>query len=107
MEGESEEDYVSALTEDLLRSRAQLEAVPGLSADVFTYPNGLYDTLSEAVLRSLGVRATVTTDYGVNVLVKGVPQSLFALKRVSVDPGMDGAALLARLDGLAPEKSDQ
>ena len=107
MEGESEEDYVSALTEDLLRSRAQLEAVPGLSADVFTYPNGLYDTLSEAVLRGLGVRATVTTDYGVNVLVKGVPQSLFALKRVSVDPGMDGAALLARLDGLAPEKSNQ
>lgn len=99
MSGESEADYVDALTADFRRSSQQLEAV-GLQADVFTYPSGLYDTLSEVVLRSLGVRATVTTDYGVNVILKGIPQSLRALKRVSVDRGLGGAELVSRLEAL-------
>lgn len=100
MKGESESDYVATLTEDFRRSSEQLEAVPGLRSDVFTYPNGLYDTLSEVVLQGLGARATVTTDYGVNIILKGIPQSLYALKRISVDQGLGGAELLSRLDAL-------
>lgn len=100
LEGESESDYVAALTADFERSSEQITAALPVESDVFTYPNGLYDRLSEVVLQGLGVRATVTTDYGVNVVVRGIPQTLFALKRVSVDPGLDGAALLERLEGL-------
>ena len=100
MDGESESDYVAALTADFQRSSEQITAALPVKSDVFTYPNGLYDRLSEVTLQGMGVRATVTTDYGVNMVLRGIPQTLFALKRVGVDPGLSGAELLERLETL-------
>lgn len=103
MEGESEEDYVSALTADFLRAREQLESALDVECRVYTYPYGYRDTLSEVVLQSLGIQVTVTIDPGVNVLLKGVPQSLYSLKRIDVKGGMTAQELMTALDGyLAP-----
>lgn len=105
--GESEPDYIEALTADFSRSKAQIQSVLDVPCKVFTYPNGLYDTLSEVVLHSLGVEVTVTTNYGVNVIIKGIPQSLYQLKRIGVGGGMTADELLRALSGaLAAEGLD-
>ena len=45
LDGESEADYVSALTEDFLRSKEQLESQLDVSCRIYTYPGGLYTCL--------------------------------------------------------------
>ncbi len=97
MEGEDEFAYVDMLTADFQRAKAQLQSVLDVSCLVYTYPHGRYDTLSEVVLHSLGLRVTVTTDPGVNVVIKGIPQSLYQLKRIDVPGGMTGDELLQTL----------
>ncbi len=100
LERESDEDYVAALSADLLRAREELERALGVTCDVYTYPNGLHDTLSEVALHSLHIRVTVATDYGVNVLVKGLPQSLYLLKRINVAGGTAAGELTDTLERL-------
>ena len=100
MRGESEADYVEALSADYLRAKAQIQSVLDVPCDVFTYPYGLYDTLSEVVLHSLGADVTVTTDHGINVIIKGIPQSLYRLKRIDVTGGVTAEGLLQTLSGL-------
>ena len=97
MDGESEADYVAALTADFLRAKEELEPALGVTCNIFTYPYGYHDTLSEVVLQSLGVQVTVTTVTGVNTVIKGVPQSLYALKRIDVYGGMTTETLLGYL----------
>jgi peptidoglycan/xylan/chitin deacetylase (PgdA/CDA1 family) len=80
-EGESEEEYVGLFRADFARSRAVLEDASGESVVAFAYPYGLSDTLSAVLLRQMGVRLTFSTEPGVNVIVKGLPQSLYMLKR--------------------------
>ena len=99
MDGERESDYIEALTADYLRSKAQIQSVLNVSCNVFTYPYGLCDTLSEAVLHSLGAEVTVITKPGINVIIKGIPQSLYQLKRINVSGGVTADELLQTLSG--------
>ena len=99
MDGESETDYVAALTADFLRSKEQIQSVLDVECNVYTYPYGYRDILSEVVLQGLGIQVTVTIDPGVNVLLKGVPQSLYSLKRIDVYGGMTAGALMDTLAG--------
>lgn len=94
MRGETEADYARALTEDFLRSKEQIESVLDVDCNVYTYPHGACDTLSEAILHGLGIQVSVTVDPGVNEIVKGLPQSLYQLKRINVAGGMSAAELL-------------
>lgn len=83
-DGEDEDAYIEALTADFLKSKEQIESMLPVTCQVYTYPYGLLTELSEVVLHSLGLRVTVTTEYGVNQIIKGVPQSLYQLKRIAV-----------------------
>ena len=65
---------------------------------VYTYPNGLCSSLSEVVLQELGVRVTVTTQSGVNQLLKGADQSLFQLRRITVEGELTAQELLERME---------
>jgi peptidoglycan/xylan/chitin deacetylase (PgdA/CDA1 family) len=80
MAGESETDYVTALRGDITRSRFELEAMTKSPVSALAYPYGVHDLLAEVVLAQLGIRATFTTETGINTIVKGLPQSLFNLK---------------------------
>lgn len=91
---ETDADYISALTADVLKAKEQITSVLDVDCQVFTYPYGLYDTMTEVALHSLGFQVTVTTDPGVNVIIKGVPQSLYLLKRFNVDGGPSGSELI-------------
>ena len=99
MEGESEADYIQALTADFLRSKEQIQSVLDVDCNVYTYPYGYRDILSEVVLQSLGIQVTVTIDPGVNVLLKGVPQSLYSLKRIDLYCGMTAVELMDTIAG--------
>lgn len=98
MEGESEQAYVAALTQDYLQARQQLEEVVGEACPVYTYPNGLCSPLSEVVLQELGVQVSVTTQSGANQLLKGAQQSLYQLRRLTVEGGLTAQALLERIE---------
>lgn len=100
MAGEKEEDYIDTLTGDYLRSKERIESALGVECNVFTYPYGYCSTLSEVLLHSLGVKVTTTMNPGVNEIIKGIPQSLYQLKRINVVGGMTSDELLDTLDGL-------
>ena len=92
--GESEESYVQALTEDFTRSRALLEGATGQPVDVLAYPAGQYSTLAQVTLQSLGVHVTLSTNPGVNTVVKGLPQTLYAMLRFAITEDISPEALL-------------
>lgn len=92
--GESEESYVQALTEDFTRSRALLEGATGQPVDVLAYPAGQYSTLTQVTLQSLGVHVTLSTNPGVNTVVKGLPQTLDAMLRFGITEEVTPEALL-------------
>ncbi len=92
--GESEEAYVQALTEDFTRSRALLEDATGLPVDVLAYPAGQYSTLAQVTLQSLGVHVTLSTNPGVNTVIRGLPQTLYAMLRFGITEDVTPEALL-------------
>lgn len=96
-EDESEEEYAAFLREDCRKFNALMEPVLGGPAEVLAYPYGLYSTLGKIVLREMGICATVTTQPGTNTIIKGIPQSLFDLKRYNVDGAVTAEKLLEAL----------
>lgn len=94
LSSESEEAYVQALTEDFTRSRALLEDATGRPVDVLAYPAGQYSTLTQVTLQSLGVHVTLSTNPGVNTVVKGLPQTLYAMLRFGITEDVSPEALL-------------
>ncbi len=97
--GESEEDYVAALTADFTRSRSELEAATGQPVNVLAYPSGAYSTLTQATLTELGVRVTLSTNPGINTVVRGLPQTLCGMLRFGMNDTVTPEALLALLAG--------
>ena len=95
--GESEEAFIEARRADFLQSRQKLETEVGTTVFALSYPLGKYSDLSEVVLKELGVKVTLTTEPGMNTLIKGLPQCLRALKRIPVDENISPEALLQML----------
>ena len=94
LSSESEEAYVQALTADFTRSRALLEDATGRPVDVLAYPAGQYSTLAQVTLQSLRVHVTLSTNPGVNTVVKGLPQTLYAMLRFGITEDVSPEALL-------------
>ena len=85
MDGESEEEYIEAMRQDLSAAQEQLEAATGEPVTVLSYPNGLYSDLSQALCREAGILVTVTSESRGNTVIKGIPQSLYGMGRYVVD----------------------
>ncbi len=101
LENESEEEFIRALSDDLEMARSRIQSATGTETLVYTYPYGFYSRLSEEVIHSLGMRVSVTTDHGTNEIIKGVEQSLYLLKRISVSENATGEGLLNTLAAFA------
>lgn len=95
LRGEREDDYAAMFTAD---TEKLLAALPG--AQVYAYPYGYYSDITEVILAQLGIRVTLTVEDGVNTLVKGLPQSLRALKRHNVPAGTSAETLIGDLAAL-------
>lgn len=94
--GESDAAYEALLTEDLMQLQEEMQTHLDLTPDTFAYPYGKYSDNTDTVLKSLGFRATLTCDYGVNLLTRD-PECLYRLKRVgrphgqTIEQVLDGA----------------
>jgi peptidoglycan/xylan/chitin deacetylase (PgdA/CDA1 family) len=95
--GETEEEYIEAFCADFRRAEKEILDNTGSSVIAYAYPNGFYTTLSEVLLSRMGVRITMTVEEGMNTAIKGLPQSLRAMKRYRMHERITGEALVERL----------
>lgn len=98
--GESEEEYIAKFRADVEASRRAIEDALGTQVTVYAYPFGYYTQLSEVLLWEMGIKVTLTVEEGINVVIKGLPQSLRALKRCAVGEHMSPVELVNYLEGL-------
>lgn len=98
LEGESEAEYAASLRTDLERYDALRQQELGEGFCALAYPAGRYNVLTEVAIHEAGIPVTVSTDFDRrNILVKGLPQSLYALCRMNVTEDVSVEELLAYL----------
>lgn len=96
---ESDLDYIKALTADIERYQQEYMQNLGKAYDVLSYPSGKYSVLSEVIAAQNGIRATLAIDSDrKNTVVKGLPQTLFALARFNVTEETTAEELLGMLE---------
>lgn len=78
---ESLDDYQLLLAEDVIKLQELLLTQTGQLPNAFAYPYGKASEQTDVVLKKLGFRATLSCNYGVNMITKD-PDVLFGLKRV-------------------------
>ena len=83
-EGENDQDYRAAFIEDWIALVEIMQSEIGTIPAVFAYPFGRYTEATEAMLRELGVRVTLTTRFGVNTVRRGDSESLRLLNRINM-----------------------
>lgn len=93
-ENESEVDYITAFNNDFLEENSIINKITSKNIHSFSYPKGYYSKDTETLLYLLNVKSTVTIESGVNTIIKGIPQSLFGLKRINVYRDMPDDTLL-------------
>lgn len=79
--GESDEVYREKLTTDTEKNQKLLTDNCGITPNVYTYPYGELTKTSEAILRDLGFKATLSCMENMNYVTKGSSESLFCLCR--------------------------
>ena len=82
---ESWTDYVKLFAEDTLNIRGTLSYQTGKEPQVFTYPLGKHNPVTEAIVRQMGFRVSLTTIDGVAKVTHGDPESLYLMKRIGMD----------------------
>lgn len=96
--GESQEAFVEAILADTAKYREMYRAELGGAPIALAYPEGVYSALTEAVLHPDGFAITVSTDPNRrNVVVKGLPQTLYAMGRLNVTEAQTPQELVAYL----------
>ena len=95
--GESEENYIASLRRDTETFIDIYEQNMGYRPFVFAFPYGKHDTLAEVLLLEYGFKMTFTTQTGSNEIIKGLPQSLYGLRRYTVSGEMSGNDLVELL----------
>ena len=85
--GESQAHYEKLLTEDIGGLQQKITSMTGTTPNTFTYPYGLVSKESCPIIKSLGFKASLTCDYGINIIAKS-PDALFGLKRICRPHGL-------------------
>lgn len=98
-DGESEEDYIDFFHNDYLKAKADLESHLDQTVNVYAYPSGLYTDLTEILLMEMGNRVTLATTWDTNTVIKGLPQSLYAMNRYAISDDFNAETLLQLLEG--------
>lgn len=95
--GETDEQYCLALSADIGNVQKRIFEQTGCECKVFAYPFGKYSKLSEATLRGMGFRITLTCNEGVSTVTANRPETLYLLKRVNRSGLYDTLTLLRKL----------
>ena len=82
LDGESDADYTAALNADIEQYAELAREELGRAFTSLAYPEGAYTTFTEVLVHQAGIPVTMSTRTDSrNVLVRGLPQSLYALCR--------------------------
>lgn len=95
--GETREEYDEVFRADFEFASAQIENTTGLKPFVYSYPFGRHTNRSETLLKGMGVESTVTIIPGMNTIIKGVPESMYKLRRFIVYGDMTPEKLLKKI----------
>lgn len=80
MSHESIEQYKQRFIKDTLKLKNLIEEKIGNKVFVFTYPYGVYNEISEEIIKELGFKVSLTVEEGVNDFSNG----LYLLKRINM-----------------------
>jgi len=97
LDNEQEKQYIDDLRIDAQKMKEEMKNNLGIEPVALAYPGGYYDTLSGALLKEEGIKATFSIEEGVNEIVKGLPQSLYALKRFNMTENINLLELLKKV----------
>ena len=75
-------DYEQILAADVMELQDRAQTNLNYTPNTFTYPYGRYNDNTESILKKLGFKATLSITFGVNLVSKDFPDSLFGLKRI-------------------------
>ncbi|MPM31073.1 hypothetical protein SDC9_77626 [bioreactor metagenome] len=88
LSSESFEHYEQVLTDDIEKLQNELLIITGSLPNTFTYPYGKKSDSTEKVIKKLGFEATLSCDYGINIITSD-PDVLYGLKRICRSHGGD------------------
>lgn len=97
--GESEEDYIATVRSDLAKSKEFLEGITGEEVYALSYPQGKRTDNAARIAVEEGYTVTFSTDWGVQQLVRGLGQSLYAVKRMHVSNDVTSEKLIEMVSG--------
>ncbi len=99
IESDDDESYAKALLEDIEKYDSERKRELGEGFIALSYPGGRYTVYSEYLIHKAGIKLTFSSDTDRrNVLVRGLPQSLYALCRYNITENMTGEDVLALLE---------
>ena len=78
-------DYVQLVGNDTRTILDLITQQVGVQPQVFTYPHGKHNAMTEAIVQRLGCRVSLTTKDGVATVVQGAPASLRLMDRIGMD----------------------
>ena len=84
-DGESWSDYVQLVGDDTRSVLDLIQREVGVRPQVFTYPHGKSNAMTEAIVSRMGCKLTLTTRDGVADVVQGDPDSLRLMDRIGMD----------------------
>lgn len=93
-ENEREKDYINVFNDDFIFENDIINKITNEKIHSFSYPTGYHDQETEALLGLQEVKSTLTTQEGINTVIKGLPQSLFGLKRINIYRDMPDESLI-------------
>ncbi len=93
---ETDEEYKSAITEDITKAQTYLEKVTGKVPKAFVYPFGEENSTSLSVLKENGFLATLNCTEKLNYISKS-PDSLYELGRFRRDNSESTAVLMEKI----------
>lgn len=82
---ESWAEYVEVFADDAAKMQELLMEETGNQPQVFTYPLGKHNPMTEAIIRRFGYKASLTTRDGVVEVTQGDPKSLYLMDRIGMD----------------------
>ena len=98
--GETEEEYIDTVREDLIMSREFLDSLREDNVLALSYPKGRITDNAARIAVEEGYTVTFSTNWGVQELVRGLGQSLYAVKRNHISNDVTAERLLEIVQGI-------
>ncbi|MGM7635108.1 polysaccharide deacetylase family protein [Bacillus sp. Hm123] len=92
---ETAQQYEDRVHNDIIKNKQILETRLGKPVNAFSYPNGLYSSSSEEIIKQAGYEMTLTTDPGLLDLQTNDP--LYLVKRINIHGKASADSILQKI----------